>query len=265
MQKFVDVSNNNGQVDFKAVKAAGAAGVYLKVTEGTGFVDAYYEANYKAAKAAGLKVGGYHFGHPKNSAAQEVSFFLQHLKLEKGDLNPCLDLETTDGQSAATVSHYGSIFLNILKNRIKEAGVLYSGSYFMSANGLLGRPERKWVASYGADPKCKWDAWQFSDGQAQYPGSICKLDTSEIADINLFVYKAPKHKRVIAVVKKHAHKTKHAAKYVVLAGVRVRVGSFYCNYLRGYLKSLTSFKTKFKTKHKKKPVSGGGGTPPKAE
>jgi hypothetical protein len=208
MQRFVDVSNNNGHVDFKAVKAAGAIGVYLKVTEGTGFVDATYAANYAAAKAAGLKVGGYHFGHPQNSASQEAGFFLTHLKLEKGDLRPCLDLETTDKQSVGAVRSYGSTFLNLLKSKTGEAGILYSGSYFMSANGLLGRPERKWVASYGATPKSKWDAWQYTDGQAQYPGSICKLDTSEVSSISLFEYKASPVKKArgltVAALKKYS-------------------------------------------------------------
>lgn len=196
MQKIVDVSNNNGRVDFHAIKRAGAVGVYLKVTEGTGFVDSYYASNYAAAKAAGLKVGGYHFGHPKDSAAQEVGFFLSHLKLAPGDLKPALDLEVTDSRSAATVRSYGTIFLNTLKSKIGEAGVLYSGAYFMSANGLLDRPELKWVASYGARPRIRWDAWQFSDGQARYPGAINHLDTSEVSSIDLFAYKAPIHKRV---------------------------------------------------------------------
>jgi hypothetical protein len=42
--KIIDVSNNNGHVDFVAAKKAGAVGVYLKVTEGTGFVDQTYLA-----------------------------------------------------------------------------------------------------------------------------------------------------------------------------------------------------------------------------
>lgn len=228
MQKFVDVSNNNGRVNFAAVKKAGAVGVYLKVTEGTSFVDPYYEANYAAAKAAGLKVGGYHFGHPKNSALTELGFFLKNLKLEKGDLKPALDLEVTDGKLPRNVYAYGTIFLNNLKAKIGEAGVLYSGAYFMSQNGLLARPERKWVASYGASPKSKWDAWQFSDGQDKYPGAIGRLDTSVIPDISLLVYKAPAHKKVVA----------RARKYVVLFGFRVAKGSALFKFLVAHAKQL---------------------------
>lgn len=202
MVKFVDISNNNGpHVDFAKLKRDGAVGVYLKVTEGTGFVDPYYASNYKRAKAAGLKVGGYHFGHPKNSALQELGFFLSHLKLEPGDLKPALDLEASDGLGHAHIHNYASTFLNRLDILVKDRGVLYSGEYFMRNNGLLSRPERKWVASYGAKPWVKFDAWQFTDGLPKYPGSIDHYDTSETASIWLFVYKAPIHKKLPAKAK----------------------------------------------------------------
>lgn len=214
MQKFVDVSNNNGHVDFGAIKRAGAVGVYLKVTEGTNFVDPYYASNYTRAKAAGLKVGGYHFAHPKNSATAEVAFFLKHLRLAKGDLKPVLDLETTDGIIGSHVHAFGSAFLDELKKKIGERGVLYSGSYFLSANGLLHRPELKWIASYGAKPKTPYAAWQFTDGEAKYPGSINHYDTDLISNISLLVYKAPAHKKAAA----------HAVKYyIAVKGIVKRV------------------------------------------
>ena len=219
MQKFVDVSNNNGHVDFHAIKKAGAVGVYLKVTEGTSFVDPYYESNYKAAKAAGLKVGGYHFAHPKNSALQELGFFLSHLKLEKGDLKPALDLEKQE-VSWANVHAFASTFLNGLRAKIGDRGVLYCGVYFLRDSGLIARPEKKWVPDYGAKPG-KFDAWQFSDGLPKYPGAIDHLDTSVIPDIGVFVYKAPAHKKAKA----------HVKKWVVLFGVRVLKGSRFFKWL----------------------------------
>ncbi|MDE2098573.1 MAG: glycoside hydrolase family 25 protein, partial [Patescibacteria group bacterium] len=100
MNLVVDVSNNNPNVDFKALKASGVCGVWLKVSEGTSFADPLY-ARYRAeAKAAGLRVGGYHFGHPKNSPVAEAQFFLSLLKLEPGDLLPALDLEVSDNKTA---------------------------------------------------------------------------------------------------------------------------------------------------------------------
>jgi GH25 family lysozyme M1 (1,4-beta-N-acetylmuramidase) len=201
--RVVDVSNNNGHVDFAKVKADGADGVWLKVTEGIGFVDPDYESNRAAAKAAGLKVGGYHFGHPQNNAQQELGFFLAHLKLERGDLLPALDLETADSQSWARVGAFGLAFLHGLARRIGDRPVLYAGEYFMSSSGLLHAPFPKWVPDYGARPQA-YDAWQYTDGQAKYGPPIDGLDTSYVPHLSVVTYKAPKHKRAVARVKKKA-------------------------------------------------------------
>lgn len=205
MRKFVDVSNVNGTVDFAAIKAAGAFGVYLKVSEGTTFVDQRYKERYAQAKAAGLKVGGYHFGHPKNDPAAELAFFLSLLQLEKGDLKPALDLEVTDEQGEVKVHSFAAKFLSGLEAKIGELGVLYAGQYFMEKNVLDVLPSRKWIPDYGARPTLyNWDAWQFSDGLPQYPGAIDHFDTSYVVSPTLLTYQAPVVKRAPAVGKKHA-------------------------------------------------------------
>lgn len=220
--RFVDASNNNGAaVDFAKIKAEGAVGVYLKVSEGTGFVDPDYVENRKRAKAAGLKVGGYHFGHPKNNALTELAFFTQHLAFEKGDLFPVLDLEVDDGMISTKVHAYAASFLGGLKTRFGKA-VLYSGQSFMEKYGLVALSALKWVADYGARPVLHWDAWQYTDGQAQYGAPIDGLDTSFALEFSLFESSAPP---VVPVVKKHAKRTWHRAKYVVEDGMKLLVGS----------------------------------------
>jgi lysozyme len=193
MHKIVDVSNNNGRVDFRAVKAAGARGVWIKVTEGTSFVDPDYRANREAAQRAGLQVGGYHFAHAANHPGAEVDFFLRHLVLEPGDLLPALDVAPggCTGCSQATIRAYTAGALAELKQRIGEPAVRYAGSYFMRENGLAQLGGVPWIPSYGARPAFyPWRAWQFTDGQPQYPGAICGLDTSYVPSLALVTYKA---------------------------------------------------------------------------
>lgn len=215
MQKFVDVSNNNGHVDFVAVKKAGAVGVYLKVAEGLGFVDLTYQANRKAARAAGLKVGGYYFAHPEDDPGAAASFFLSHLIFESGDLIPMLDLERGAApKPEGVVKPYAQKFIAAVKAKHGRCGI-YCGSYFIAAHALADLGVPRWIPSYGARPKFySYAAWQFTDGQPQYPGSVDKLDTSVTADIYLLVYKAPLVKKVKAVVK-----------HVTLDGFTFRVGS----------------------------------------
>lgn len=72
----LDISHYQGTPNFAQVKAAGRSFVYIKATEGTGYVDPMFAANRKAAHSAGLVVGLYHFGRAGNVAA-EVAFFLK--------------------------------------------------------------------------------------------------------------------------------------------------------------------------------------------
>ena len=65
--KTIDISSDNGTIDFNAVKAAGYECVMLRISRGT-TEDANFKTNYKNAKAAGLKVGGYCYALAQNAA-----------------------------------------------------------------------------------------------------------------------------------------------------------------------------------------------------
>ena len=62
--KGIDVSNWQGNINFKSVKNERIEVVYIKATEGDYFKDSYAKQNYERAKAEGLKVGFYHFFKP---------------------------------------------------------------------------------------------------------------------------------------------------------------------------------------------------------
>lgn len=70
--RVIDVSHHNGAIDWPAVAAAGIAFVFVKATQGIGFVDPNFEDNQDAAADAGLMVAPYHFldgGDPQRQAA----------------------------------------------------------------------------------------------------------------------------------------------------------------------------------------------------
>src|SRR3954453_11416977 len=68
----IDVSNNNGSIDWGAVHRAGYRFCWAKAGEGD-WKDPTFVDNIRRAGAAGLKVGGYHFVKPKpgRSGAEE--------------------------------------------------------------------------------------------------------------------------------------------------------------------------------------------------
>src|ERR1019366_4979101 len=72
----IDISHYQQNPDFAKVKAAGIVGVIMKVSEGVSGIDDKFAANRRAARAAGLLIGGYHFVRPGAIAEQAQRFLL---------------------------------------------------------------------------------------------------------------------------------------------------------------------------------------------
>ncbi|WP_290369860.1 GH25 family lysozyme, partial [Clostridium neonatale] len=92
--KGIDVSNNNGNIDFNKVKASGVECVYIKATEGTTYKDKCLDTNYSNAKSVGLKIGFYHFLVGTSSPETQATNFYNSIKDKSNDLIPMLDIET---------------------------------------------------------------------------------------------------------------------------------------------------------------------------
>jgi lysozyme len=93
MSRGIDVSNNNGHVDWASIAGDGYTYAVAKATEGLAFQDAFYHENRQGAEAHGLKFGGYHFFTPGEDAAEQVKFFLDHAQPRTGEIVPALDYE----------------------------------------------------------------------------------------------------------------------------------------------------------------------------
>ena len=102
----IDVSNWQGVIDWKAVKASGIAFAFIKATEGTDFVDPHFLANWQGAKAAGVVRGAYHFARDNQPEAEAAYFSAQVLPhLASGDLI-ALDDEVTHGLGSAWICRW---------------------------------------------------------------------------------------------------------------------------------------------------------------
>lgn len=109
--KVIDVSNHNGNVDFKRVKAAGIDNVIIRCGY-TGYgkshtlnKDARFEENYYKAKEAGLNVGTYYFAVALNEedAKREAAFVLELLKDKQFELPVYYDVEDEHNVNASGV------------------------------------------------------------------------------------------------------------------------------------------------------------------
>ncbi|EKQ51504.1 MULTISPECIES: GH25 family lysozyme [unclassified Clostridium] len=92
--KGIDVSNNNGSIDFSKVAADGVKYVYVKATEGATFKDSTMEKFYSDSKNNGLKVGAYHFLVGASTPETQAQNFYNKIKDYEWDLVPMMDVET---------------------------------------------------------------------------------------------------------------------------------------------------------------------------
>ncbi len=89
----IDVSSHNGDIDFKKVKEQGYSFVIIKASEGEYHHDSRFARNYDNARAAGLKVGAYHFFRKKTDGLNQAKNFLETIGWRKLDLPLVVDVE----------------------------------------------------------------------------------------------------------------------------------------------------------------------------
>jgi len=150
---IADVSNVNGNVNFKALRNAGVRAVWLKATEGLTFNDRDYVAFRRAANKAGLRVGAYHFARPADhGAVAEAAHFARRIgKPGRTDLRPVLDLETpAPNITEAALVEWARKFNRTVEADIGVTPVFYSYPAFIEQL----HPEKAigdglWLASYG--------------------------------------------------------------------------------------------------------------------
>ena len=65
----------------------------MKASEGGDFKDKVFQENFDSARSYGFIRGAYHFYNPNTSAEKQADFFINSVRLEKGDLPPVLDIE----------------------------------------------------------------------------------------------------------------------------------------------------------------------------
>jgi lysozyme len=172
----IDVSGNNGTINWRKVKNTHIDFAYIKATEGGTFKDSAFARNWSGATSAGIKHGAYHFFRPDKSVKTQIHNFVATVKhWNHGELPPVLDVE--EPQRWKHLSHKRSAdkVLGWLKGVKKELGVtpvIYMSASF--AQDVLGNDKRLaqyplWLAHYTKhkpdvpEPYQKHTFWQYTE------------------------------------------------------------------------------------------------------
>ena len=98
----IDVSKYQGDIDFGAALKGGVSFAYLKATEGGDRIDSRFAQNWRAAKAAGMPRGAYHFFYHCRSGAEQARWFIANVPRDPDALPPVLDVEWTPDSPTCT-------------------------------------------------------------------------------------------------------------------------------------------------------------------
>lgn len=168
----IDVSGWQGNIDYSEVASSGIEIVYMKASEGTSFVDPYFNQNYTNAKANGLKVGFYHYltARSNSEAVAQANFFVSTISGMIPDCRLAMDFESFGSLSTEEINEIGLTFMQTVESLSGKEMVIYSDTSNASnifGGGLTNYP--LWVAQYEVEeptPNGNWDSWvgwQYTD------------------------------------------------------------------------------------------------------
>jgi lysozyme len=166
----IDVSRYQGRIDYPTAARDGVRFVFIKGTEGNDYVDPMFATNWRAARAAGMPHGVYHFMTWCSLARQQAAWFVENTPRDPDALPPVLDLEWNNDSSckkkfskadmlekirvmlAAMEAHTGK--LPIIYTDVNFHRDILAGEHFPNAFGLR---------STAAEPQHRYDTrdWTF--------------------------------------------------------------------------------------------------------
>lgn len=199
MRYGIDVSENNGEIDWDDVKEAGVQFAIVRSSYGKSSRDEMFLENVNGAHSVGLQVGAYHYGYGLTTAdAMQEAINCKNAIEEAGvllELPVWYDMEDADGYkkrhsfdfSRRHITSMCHAFLDVIKPL--DCGIYASYSWLESWIDWksLGCAvwNAEWVGGYDPDPDTDKDdlkgyMWQYTDkkdiGGKIFDGNILYLD-----------------------------------------------------------------------------------------
>ena len=158
-------------IDWSAVAASGARLAVVEATDGNGYRNPWFGADYSGSRAAGLVRGSFAVGRPAtplvSTARQQADAYLARLGATVSTtrtLAPVLDLETTGGLSPAQLVTWTQTYLLRLHAKTGRVPILRTYSYFWhnalaDADAFARYP--LWIATSGGTPDTSTALWSY--------------------------------------------------------------------------------------------------------
>jgi lysozyme len=184
----VDVSVYQGTINWTSVKGAGIDFAIARISDGSA-LDTQFTSNWSGMKSAGLVRGAYQYFEPGQDPATQATIVIDAVgKLGAGDLPVTADMETTGGQSPATIAANLQTWASAVQAGTGKAPMIYTAEGYwdgdVASSAFSANP--LWVANWGVTcPTLPtgwtgWVAWQYSDS-----GTVAGIsDTVDLDEYN---------------------------------------------------------------------------------
>ena len=169
----IDISHYQGDIDWPLLARQRAGEfplrfIFLKATEGGDHGDETFRANFDSARVHGFVRGAYHYFIPRTDARRQADFFIRTVRLQKGDLPPVLDVETTQGRNKAELQRAVKTWLDRVESHYGVTPILYASYKFKMRylNDSIFSRYPYWIAHYYVDSvryDGPWHFWQHTD------------------------------------------------------------------------------------------------------
>lgn len=184
-----DVSNHQRQIDWDQAVASGQVDFAIaKASEGTNFIDTWFDRNWREMKRKGIPRAAYHYALPsENSAKDEAAFFWHRVTLaggcEPGDML-WLDMEDPDFPVGADAGTWSLHFLQELERLCGFTPGIYTYPSYVTERKLTHPELAKyplWYADYDGNegpqrgPWATISLWQYTASKA-IPGIGIEID-----------------------------------------------------------------------------------------
>lgn len=181
----IDVSHHQGAIDWARVAADDVAFAYLKASEGGDHRDRRFLDNWRQARAAGVRVGAYHFFTFCRGGAEQARNFVAVVPRVADALPPAVDLEF--GGNCGRVPDDRAMrreldaYLGIVEAAYSRPALLYVTPEFLARYGAALPPRALWRRSILREPDASapWCLWQFHNR-----GRVDGIDGA--VDLNVF-------------------------------------------------------------------------------
>lgn len=188
----IDISKYQSSVDWEKARGSGVSFAFIKATEGGDRVDDKFAEHWRAARAAGVHRGAYHFYYFCRTAAEQARWYIANVPRERSSMPPVLDMEWNPSSptcklrpDGATVRSEMKIFLSMMERHYGKKPIIYTSIDFFEDNQLAsftGYPY--WLRSVADHPGDRYGAHPFTFWQ--YTGTGIVPGVSGKADINVF-------------------------------------------------------------------------------